>query len=115
MRELEHNLQVSCVKWFRLKYRGHLIYAVPNGGQRNKIVAAKLKIEGVTSGVPDLHIPIANRFYHGLYIEMKVKPNTPTESQIEMMNQLRLNGYKCEVCYSLDEFMRVVNEYMKTL
>lgn len=115
MRELEHNLQVSCVRWFRLKHRGCLIYAVPNGGQRNKIVAAKLKSEGVTSGVPDLHIPIANRFYHGLYIEMKVKPNTPTESQIEMMNQLRLNGYKCEVCYSLDEFMRVVNEYMKTL
>lgn len=113
MRELEHNLQVSCVKWFRLKYRGRLIYAIPNGGQRNKIVAAKLKSEGVVSGVPDLHIPVANKFYHGLYIEMKVKPNTPTDNQEVVMNQLQLNGYKCEVCYSLEEFMRIANEYMK--
>lgn len=115
MRDLEHQLQVSCIKWFHTKFQNCLIYAIPNGGQRNKIVAAKLKSEGVTSGVPDLHIPISNRFYHGLYIEMKVKPNTPTENQKKVMNQLRLNGYKCEVCYSLDEFMRVVNDYMLNL
>lgn len=114
MRDQEHQLQVSCVKWFRLQYRGKIIYAIPNGGQRNKIVAAKLKAEGVASGVPDLHIPIANRFYHGLYIEMKVKPNSPTDPQKEMMNQLQANGYKCSVCYSLDEFMDIVNEYMKS-
>lgn len=115
MRDLEHQLQVSCIKWFRLQHRGRIIYAIPNGGQRNKIVAAKLKAGGVTSGIPDLHIPIANHFYHGLYIEMKVKPNTPTTSQREMMNQLHANGYKCSVCYSLDEFMEIVNEYLKNV
>lgn len=113
MKELEHQLQVSCIKWFRLKYRGHLIYSIPNGGKRNIIIAAKLKSEGVVSGIPDLHIPIANRFYHGLYIEMKVKPNTPTDNQETIMNQLRVNGYKCEVCYSLDEFISVVTNYLK--
>lgn len=113
MRDKEHQLQVSCVNWFRLQHRGQLIYAIPNGGQRNKIVAAKLKAEGVTAGVPDIHIPLANRFYHGLYIELKVKPNSPTISQKEMMFQLHANGYKCSVCYSLEEFMSVVNEYMK--
>ncbi len=46
---------------------------------------------------------------------MKVKPNTPTDNQKEIMNQLRINGYKCEVCYSVDEFMRVVNEYMQNI
>ncbi len=108
MKELEHNLQVSCINWFRIQHRGKIIYAVPNGGQRNKIVAAKLKAEGVTASIPDIHIPIPNRFYHGLYIELKVKPNKPSESQKIAMNKLELNGYKCEVCYSLDEFIRVV-------
>ena len=67
----------------------------------------------MVSGIPDLHIPIANRFYHGLYIEMKVKPNTPTDNQEIVMNRLRLNGYKCEVCYPLDEFINVVTNYLK--
>lgn len=115
MKELEHQLQVSCIKWFRIKFRNRLIYAIPNGGKRNIIIATKLKSEGVVSGIPDLHIPISNRFYHGLYIEMKVKPNTPTDNQEAVMNQLRLNGYKCEVCYSLNDFIRVVNEYMQNL
>lgn len=113
MKEREHQLQVSCVKWFRLQHRGKLIYSIPNGGMRNKIVASKLKAEGVTAGVPDLHIPIPNRFYHGLYIEMKVKPNTPTDSQIAMMNHLQANGYKCSVCYTFSEFVEVVNQYFK--
>lgn len=109
----EHHLQSACIKWFRLQHRGKLIYAIPNGGMRNKIVAAKLKEEGVTAGVPDLHIPISNRFYHGLYIEMKVKPNSPTELQKQMMKQLQANGYKCSVCYSLEDFQEVVNQYLK--
>lgn len=41
-------------------------FAVPNGGQRNKIVAAKLKQEGVKSGVPDIYVPVWK-----LWIEMK--------------------------------------------
>jgi hypothetical protein len=115
MKEQEHQLQVSCIKWFRLQYRGRLIYAIPNGSKRNIVTATKLKAEGVTKGIPDIHIPIANRFYHGLYIEMKIKPNSPTTSQKEMMNQLHTNGYKCSVCYSLEDFMSVVNEYMHCL
>lgn len=112
MKELEHQLQVSCIKWFRLQHRGRLIYAIPNGSKRNIITATKLKAEGVTSGIPDLHIPVPNRFYHGLYIEMKVKPNSPTLSQREMMSKLHANGYKCAVCYSLDQFIEVVNQYL---
>lgn len=115
MRDREHQLQVSCVNWFRLQHRGQLIYAIPNGGQRNKIVAAKLKAEGVTAGIPDINIPVANRFYHGSYIELKVKPNTPTISQKEMMNELHANGYKCAVCCSIEEFTEVVNEYMRNV
>ena len=43
MKEQEHNIQVACVNWFRYQFNNLLIYAVPNGGQRNAVVAAKLK------------------------------------------------------------------------
>lgn len=115
MKDKEHQLQVSCIRWFRLQYRGRLIYAVPNGGKRNVITATKLKTEGVVRGVPDLCIPIANRFYHGMYIEMKIKPNTPRIEQKDIMFKLHTNGYKCSVCYSIEEFMSVVNEYMSNI
>ena len=108
----EHDMQVACVNWFRLKYPKYLIYAIPNGSQRNIIVATKLKAEGVTSGIPDLHIPIAKNGYHGLYIEMKTGKNKPTENQLTIMDKLRNEGHKCVVCYSLDEFMKEVKTYL---
>jgi len=53
----EHEEQVLFVQWFRRQFPGVMIFAIPNGGLRGKIAAAKLKAEGVTAGVPDLYIP----------------------------------------------------------
>ena len=47
MKTTEHEIQVNCVNYFRLRYPKGLIYAIPNGGHRNVIVASKLKAEGV--------------------------------------------------------------------
>jgi hypothetical protein len=113
MRNEEHNIQIACVNWFRYQYPKYLIYAIPNGGQRNVIVASKLKAEGVLSGVPDLHIPIAKKGYHGLYIEMKAGKNKPTVNQIEIMEKLTNEGYLCKVCYCFDEFEKIVNDYLR--
>ena len=43
-----------------------LLYHVPNGGSRNKIEAARLRAQGVKSGVPDLCLPVARGGNHGL-------------------------------------------------
>ena len=48
-----------------------LLYAIPNGGARNKITAAILKREGVRAGVPDICLPVPSGAYHALYIELK--------------------------------------------
>ena len=58
--------QITFINWFRANYPNEVIYAIPNGGLRNKTTAQKLKAEGVLAGVCDLHIP--SRL---LYIEMK--------------------------------------------
>ena len=110
-KQSEHDLQKACVNWFRYQYPGTIIYAIPNGGQRNVIVAQKLKSEGVLSGIPDLCIPAARKGYHGLYIEMKSGRNTTTENQNEVMDKLRKEGYLCEVCWSFVEFVGVVTNY----
>ena len=36
-----------------------LLYHIPNGGKRDKLEAARLKLEGVKAGVPDLCLPVA--------------------------------------------------------
>lgn len=113
MKTTEHILQVDCVNYFRLRYPKGLIYAIPNGGQRNVIVAAKLKAEGVLSGVPDLHIAIAKNGFHGLYIELKNgKVGKVSENQKTIMEKLQSEGYRCEVCRSFDEFRTIIDNYM---
>jgi len=62
----EHEEQRQLVSWFRKTYPDVRIFAIPNGGMRNKTTAMKLKAEGVSSGVPDLFIPA-----WALWIEMK--------------------------------------------
>ena len=112
MKQTEHEIQVACVNYFRLRYPKGLIYAIPNGGQRNVIVASKLKAEGVLSGVPDLHIPIAKKGFHGLYVELKNgKAGKVSDNQKTIMEKLQSEGYQCEVCRSFDEFRNVVDNY----
>ena len=53
----EHEEQREFVMWFRQTYPEVRIYAIPNGEKRSKAAAGRLKAEGVSSGVPDLHIP----------------------------------------------------------
>ena len=112
MKQSEDNLQIACVNWFRYQYQQHLIYHSPNGGKRNAREAVKFRQMGVVSGVPDLFIAVARKGYHGLYIELKIGKNKPTENQQEVMSKLIKAGYKCNVVHSIDEFMKTVNDYL---
>lgn len=113
MRDIEHQIQVACVNYFRLKFRDALIFAIPNGGARDIRVAQKLKAEGVLAGVPDLCVPIPKNGYNGLYIEMKAgKKGVVSDKQKDVMARLERSGYRCEVCRSLDDFIKVVDDYM---
>ena len=112
--EVEHSIQCNCVKWFRLKYRrfSHNLFAVPNGGWRNRTVAAKLKGEGVLAGVSDLIFLKPNRRFHGLLIEMKREKGRQSDAQREWQQLMEADGYKYVVCYSLDDFMRELDSYI---
>ena len=117
MKHLEDTLQTACITWIRLQYPDVVCFAIPNGGKRNAIEAAKLKRTGTLAGVADLFVMCihrsAGKLYHGLFIELKIGKNKLTPDQ----ELFRLNaisaGYGHVVCRSIDEFIYIVNEYLK--
>lgn len=116
MRSQEHYEQTAVIEWknWNLKKYPELscLFAIPNGGKRHAITALKLKQEGVMAGVPDLCLPVARGGYNALFIEMKVKPNKPTTSQLEWHKRLKNYRNKVEVCYSADEAISVIKQYL---
>lgn len=95
------------------EYKKIPIFAIPNGGRRNKKEAYWLKRTGVKSGVPDLCIPVARKGYHGLYIEMKYGRNKPTDEQEKWIALLNDNGYCATVCVGAKEAMNFINWYFE--
>jgi hypothetical protein len=89
----EHLEQRELVRWFRQTFKGVRIFAIPNGGLRSLSVAAKLKAEGVSSGVPDLCVPAWR-----LWIEMKrVKGGSLSAEQKDWIEYLEGVNYWCIV------------------
>lgn len=96
---------------------------IPNGGQRNAIVGAKLKGMGTVPGYPDIMVfhprrvfrmansEIDTQLYAGLAMELKVWPNKPTPEQLHIHALLKEAGWRVHVCYGIDEVCSAVNEY----
>lgn len=113
----ESEEQCALFQWAEMMSRKHselsLLYHIPNGGARSKGTAGRLKAEGVKSGVPDLCLPVARGKYHGLYIEMKVGKNKPTENQVKWISALLEQGYQAKVCYGWQDAAAVIERYLK--
>ena len=93
-----------------------LIYHVPNGGHRHKLVAVKLKGQGVKAGVPDLVLPMARGGYFGLYLEFKATaPNDAavSASQHAWIRRLNDQGYLAIVCRGHFDAMEQIRAYLR--
>lgn len=105
------------------------IFAIPNGGLRDKVTAAKLKAEGVKDGVPDTFLPLPRSVWAGLFIEMK-RPGTTkagkrkavvidqqagatSAAQDDWTGFLRSAGYGVAVAFSWDEAAKQIREYVE--
>lgn len=112
----EDDEQEKVFQWKQLQLRAHpelkSLHHTPNGGSRNRLEAVKLKRMGVLAGIPDIELNVSRGGYHGLFIEMKVGMNKPTENQVEMMGELIARGYKCAICWSGDDAIDVIKEYL---
>ena len=110
----EHRIQCACVKWFALQYPQYdgLLFAVPNGGNRDRITGAMMKAEGVTAGVADILFLVASHGYHGLAIEMKTEKGRQSPEQKQWQKKVERQGYRYTVIRSLDDFIETVNAYL---
>ena len=109
--------QAALLKEVTLRYpaAAKLIYHVPNGGHRHKLVAIKLKEQGVKAGVPDLVLPMARGGYFGLYIEFKAMPPfdaAVSASQDAYIQALTEQGYLAIVCRGHIDAFEAIRAYL---
>jgi hypothetical protein len=69
------------------------LYHIPNGGARSKSTAGRLKAMGTRAGVPDLHLAVACRGYHGMWLELKTPGQHPSPSQQHWLDGLASQGF----------------------
>jgi len=113
----EHEEQVTLFEWAAWQVNLGVeplrwMLAIPNGGLRNKVTAAKLKAEGVKAGVPDIFLPFPCQRYNGLFIEMKYGKNKTTSQQNEWLSWLNDMGYQAKIAYGFVEAKQIIEEYL---
>lgn len=104
------------------------LHHIPNGGSRGgdersaQIQGARLKAQGVKSGVLDLFLPVPRNGCHGLYIEMKKPDQRPkregskggmSDDQIEFTKFVHSQGYGAATCYTWEDAKNLIISYMK--
>ncbi len=89
-----------------------MMFAVPNGGDRHRIVAAKMRAEGVKPGVPDYLIPVPMGRHVGLAIELKSMTGYASREQKQWITDLRAVGWRAEVCRGWECAWSVIVDYM---
>ena len=118
MKSLEHAEQVSLMQWWSLQCRRfgipeQLLFAIPNGGQRNIITAKRMKDEGVRAGIPDLFLAVPRGKFHGLFVEMKkTRGGVVSDAQKACMQMLSENGYCVTVCHGFIEAKTAITRYL---
>ncbi len=95
------------------------LFAIPNGGFRDKITAARLKAQGVKPGVPDVCLPIRRGKWAGLWIEMK-RPKTEKQQkgtvrveQSIWLDFLATQGYGTAICRGWDQARLMLINYLE--
>ena len=126
MRSTEHDIQSALFSWAQLQTALYpelaLMFAIPNGGKREKRqdrkgrwfspTAQKLKREGVKRGIPDIFLPCARGGSHGLFIEMKASDGRISPEQASVHKLLWEEGYAVIVCYSLESAIMLITWYL---
>ena len=110
VRNDEHEVQKAICQY--LDIRKVCYWAVPNGGNRSKSEASRLKAEGVKAGVPDITV-VHDGMYYGLEVK---KPATKTpkgylsKAQKDMIKKIEDVGCaEVEVVYSVADVILWLN------
>ena len=115
-----------------------MLLAIPNGSNKSRAEAAKMKREGLRAGVPDLLLPVSvtkqhelpdgtveHESYGALWIELKVEQQKvgadgkvktvrtyPSAIQREWLEALCRYGHKTVVCWSAEQAQYELLKYL---
>ncbi len=117
MKHEESDQQKIVVRWFRgyFPHWKNLLHGSNSGINVGPRVGMRLSELGLCPGQPDLHIALPAGGYHGLYIEMKTKGGKVTAIQKEVHDDLRDQGHQVLVCWSSDEAIKAILDYLRPL
>ena len=117
----EHDDQVTLFEWAavyaREEPRLELMFAIPNqGGKGQEAIkrGKKMVKEGLKKGVPDIFLPVVTNEFGGLCIEMKAEGGRLSKEQKWFLNGLTHGGYLCGVCFSCDQAIALIMDYLNS-
>jgi len=112
----EHLIQASFFELCRLfevqDPRLKNVFSIPNGGLRNKAVAAKLKKEGLQAGVLDVFCMVPSGRFNGLWVEFKRKGGRLTKEQVSFAMRATAAGYPVIVATDPEDAFRALKKYL---
>lgn len=111
----EDGEQRQLIQWCRTDPRLQFFFHIPNENSAGIKWGIRNRELGVKSGVPDLFLPIPNKSYHGLFIEMKTKHGKTSERQDKWLAALNGFGYKAVVCHGWEEARDCILNYLQNL
>ena len=114
-RQEESRLQAECYRWCWNTHpiTRRLLFHVENERSGSNIIdGARRKAMGLVAGVSDLILLIPRSPYHGLMIEMKTEDGRQSEEQRSWQALVEQQGYKYEVCRSLEQFQTIIENYL---
>jgi len=124
----EDDLEEMVAKYLLVAYpRVMFHFDLGAGGKKTKFQAIRAKkLHGKWSkGYPDLFIAVANKYYSGLFIELKadgsgpyrmdgkIKKNEHLENQDRVHQKLRDDGYEAVFATGFNEAKEVIENYME--
>ena len=123
MKHREYELQVSVCNYLRVAYPKALFMSDTIANVRLTIPqqVRNKKIQKKGFACPDLLILEPNGIHCGLFIELKTKSpykkngelykNEHLENQQDTINDLIMRGYSAQFCWSLDQAIKIIDEY----
>jgi len=120
----EDHVQHDVIMYVQTKYK---IQPIPLNTESNKSAFERFKCKylGLHRGIPDLFIPVSNKKYSGLFIELKadgvtvfkknggLRKNEHLEIQNEYHEALIKKGYYAGFCVGFDSAKKVIDVYLR--
>ena len=102
--------QIKIVSWVK-QCTDLPVWHTANQRQTSPQHGSLLKRMGVLSGVSDLFFPRSSNGKSGLFLELKVGTNKPTELQIKFIENMKKEGYEGIVCWGADESIKFIKNF----